>query len=180
MSLSALQGADLSAQSGEGALVTRFTVIRRSLGARTSRDRDQQGAVVVEFALVVPILLLLVFGIFEFGFMLNRDMIIGNASRDGARIASLNGSGAEIRTAITNELAASGIRTNASDIKIDCTLPSGIPCNASTDAVYTAKAESGSTAIIKVTYTYNWITPLASSLFGDDTILMQTTQMRVE
>ena len=44
-----------------------------------------------------------------------------------------------------------------------------------------AKAVSGSTAIIKVTYTYNWITPLASSLFGDNTVLLsQTTQMRVE
>ncbi len=160
--------------------MTRFTVIRRSLAARTGRDRDQRGAVVVEFALVVPILLLLVFGIFEFGYMLNRDMIIGNASRDGARLASLNAGGAEIRTAITDELKASGIITTTADVTIDCVLPDGTPCNASTDAVYTSKAESGSTAIIKVSYTYKWITPLASSLFGDDTILTQTTQMRVE
>ena len=75
------------------------------LGAPPPRDRDQRGAVVVEFALVVPILLLLVFGIFEFGYMLNRDMIIGNASRDGARIASLNGSAARgFSAAITNKL----------------------------------------------------------------------------
>jgi Flp pilus assembly protein TadG len=158
--------------------VARSTVIGRF--SRAGRDRDQRGAVIVEFALVVPILLLLVFGIFEFGYMLNRDMIIGNASRDGARVASLNGSAADIRAAITTELNASGIYTQPSDIKIDCVLPDGTACNASTDAIYTAKAESGSTAVIKVSYTYKWITPLASSLFGNDTVLSQTTQMRVE
>jgi Flp pilus assembly protein TadG len=155
--------------------VTRLPVIRRR-----RRDRDQRGAVVVEFALIVPILLLVLFGIMEFGYMLNRDMIIGNASRDGARVASLNGTAAEIRTAITSELAASGIVTPPSKIKIDCRLPDETPCNANTDPVYTAKAESGSTAIITVTYSYTWITPLVSSLFGDEMELTQTTQMRVE
>ena len=160
--------------------MTRFPVIRRSPGSRTRRDRDQRGAVVVEFALIVPLLLLVVFGIFEFGYMLNRDTIISNASRDGARVASLNGTGAEIRSAITTELAASGIVTTPSKIKIDCKLPDDSPCNATSDATYTSLAEPGSTAIISVSYTYNWITPLIGSVFGGDVELSQTTQMRVE
>ena len=43
---------------------------------RPRRARDQRGAVAVEFALITPMLLLLVFGIIEFGFMLNRDTIV--------------------------------------------------------------------------------------------------------
>ena len=56
-----------------------------SLFRRPRRARDQRGAVAVEFALIMPMLCLLVFGVIEFGYMLNRDMMIGNTSRDGAR-----------------------------------------------------------------------------------------------
>jgi Flp pilus assembly protein TadG len=46
---------------------------------------SQKGAALVEFALVLPILLVLVFGIIEFGVMLFDKAVITNASREGAR-----------------------------------------------------------------------------------------------
>lgn len=135
----------------------------------------------VEFALIVPMLLLLVFGIIEFGYMLNRDTVISNASRDGARVASLNGTYAQIMDTITSELTGVGIGITAPDtvIRIDCKKPDDSPCNA-TQFTYDDLAESGSTATVKVTYTYRWITPMISSLFGTSTVLEQSTQMRVE
>jgi Flp pilus assembly protein TadG len=137
--------------------------------------------VVVEFALIVPMLLLLVFGIIEFGFMLQRDTVVGNASRDGARVASLDGTYAEILSSITTELAGEGISTTSPStvIKIDCKKPDGTACNA-TSTTYNTLAEAGATATVKVTYTYSWITPLVGQIFGDDTTLEQYTQMRVE
>jgi Flp pilus assembly protein TadG len=47
--------------------------------------RTEDGAAAIEFALVLPILLLLVFGIIEFGFALYNKEVITNASREGAR-----------------------------------------------------------------------------------------------
>jgi len=45
----------------------------------------QRGAAVVEFAIVLPLLLLVLFGIIEFGFIMYDKHIITNASREGAR-----------------------------------------------------------------------------------------------
>ncbi len=56
--------------------------IRR--GMRANRAR-QHGTAAVEFALVLPILLLIVFGIIEFGVALYDKAVITNASREGAR-----------------------------------------------------------------------------------------------
>lgn len=46
---------------------------------------DQKGAAIVEFAVVLPLLLVLLFGIIEFGLIMYNKHIITNASREGAR-----------------------------------------------------------------------------------------------
>ncbi len=46
---------------------------------------NQKGAAAVEFALVLPVLLILVFGIVEFSVALYDKAVITNASREGAR-----------------------------------------------------------------------------------------------
>jgi Flp pilus assembly protein TadG len=45
----------------------------------------EQGAAAVEMALVLPLLLLLVFGIIEFGFIFNRYISVTHAAREGVR-----------------------------------------------------------------------------------------------
>jgi Flp pilus assembly protein TadG len=47
--------------------------------------KSQSGASVVEFAFVLPLLLVIVFGIVEFGTLLYNQQLITNASREGAR-----------------------------------------------------------------------------------------------
>ena len=47
--------------------------------------RNQKGAAAVEFAIVLSLLLLLVFGIIEFGLLLYDKAVLTNASREGAR-----------------------------------------------------------------------------------------------
>jgi Flp pilus assembly protein TadG len=143
---------------------------------------SERGVVSVEFALVVPLLLVLVFGIVEFGVMLNRDMIIGNASRDGARAASLNASYAEIRNGVTQELTQSRIPTGAATTSIDiCAFAApATTCSAMTEPGYAAAVGSGKTVMVKVTYEHSFLTPFISSFLGDTVSLQQTTQMRVE
>jgi Flp pilus assembly protein TadG len=60
----------------------------------------------VEFAVVAPIFLLIVMGIFEYGRMVMVQQIITNASREGARQAVLDGSTtAEVTSTVTDYLA---------------------------------------------------------------------------
>ena len=65
---------------------------------------NQNGAAVVEFAVVLPLLLLIVFGIIEFGFLMYNQAMLTNASREGARAGivarSPRRSTAEIRTIV--------------------------------------------------------------------------------
>ena len=69
------------------------------------RWRSEDGAQLVEFALVLPLLLFVVLGIAEFGFIFQRYEVVTNAAREGARMAVLPGydsAGAEdaIRTRV--------------------------------------------------------------------------------
>lgn len=52
------------------------------------RGRGQEGAAAVEFAIVLPVLLLLTLGALDLGHMYFMDHLITNASREGARYAA--------------------------------------------------------------------------------------------
>lgn len=56
---------------------------------------EDSGAAAVEFALVLPLLLLLVFGIMDFGRAYNMQIALTQAAREGVRVAALGGSGSE-------------------------------------------------------------------------------------
>jgi Flp pilus assembly pilin Flp len=48
--------------------------------------KDQDGATAVEFAIILPLLILLVFGIIEISLLLYNKQVITNATREGARL----------------------------------------------------------------------------------------------
>jgi Flp pilus assembly protein TadG len=61
-----------------------------SLRRRLARlSQSETGAELIEFALTLPLLLLLVLGIIEFGFLFREYETVTNAAREGARIAVL-------------------------------------------------------------------------------------------
>src|SRR5262245_19797674 len=55
----------------------------------TPRRSNQRGQAVIELALTLPLLLLVVFGIIDFGFMFQRYESVTNAAREGARLGIL-------------------------------------------------------------------------------------------
>ena len=57
--------------------------------ARRLLHHDESGAAAVEFAMILPLLILLVFGIVQFSLAYNRQQGLHAAAREGARIASL-------------------------------------------------------------------------------------------
>ena len=64
--------------------------------------KGQDGQAMVEMALILPILLMLCLGIFEFGRIMGSFMVINNLARDGARFGVVGHSDAEI----TNQVLA--------------------------------------------------------------------------
>ena len=69
-----------------------------------------RGAELIEFALVTPLLLLLVFGVANFGLMFQRYEVLTNAAREGARVAALPTYGsADVQNRVTQYLSGSGV-----------------------------------------------------------------------
>ena len=56
---------------------------------------NERGAALLEFALVAPILILLVFGIIEYGMFFKDYLTVSNTTRAGARVGSAAGSNAD-------------------------------------------------------------------------------------
>ena len=58
--------------------------------AWTSRRRDQRGAAAVEFALVAPLLIMLVMGVISYGYMLSFRQALSQGAAEGARAAAVS------------------------------------------------------------------------------------------
>ena len=61
------------------------------------RERSERGAVAVEFAILLPLLLMLVLGTIEFGRAYNAQITLTNAARDGVRVMAIANDPAEAR-----------------------------------------------------------------------------------
>jgi len=59
------------------------------MGRLQPRSRDEAGAVAVEFALVLPVLILILFGVLEFGRVWSQVQVFQGAAREGARCAAV-------------------------------------------------------------------------------------------
>ncbi|MFG2056849.1 TadE/TadG family type IV pilus assembly protein [Micromonospora sp. NPDC048930] len=99
-----------------------------------------RGAAAVEFALLLPVVLLIIFGIIDFGRMLNAQIVISQAAREGARAAALIGEG-EGRARVAEATSNSGL------VGAEINGCSGTPA-------------SGDDATAKVTYKFSYLTPL--------------------
>lgn len=78
--------------------------------AVTMSQRNRRGAAAVEFALVVPLFVLLIFGMIEIGRGIMVNQILTNAAREGAREAILEGSTSDrVETVVHDYLTGTGI-----------------------------------------------------------------------
>ena len=96
-----------------------------------------RGQGLVEFALVLPILLLIILGVVDFGRAVYGYNTIGNAARGGGRVAIVSQTASSIQTAAINE--AIGLGTQPADVTIayGCASPYAIGCIASVTVHYT-------------------------------------------
>ncbi len=67
--------------------------------------RQEKGQALVEFALVLPILLILVLGIVVFGQIFFSYQLIQNAARDGARYGTVGSTDAEIMQIVQQKMS---------------------------------------------------------------------------
>ena len=100
---------------------------------RTSR-RGRRGIATVEFAVVFPVIVTVLLGIWEVGRMVDVEGILYNAASVGGRTASTGlNTAAQVQTAVTNYLTLAGISTaNVTVTVSDLTNPGTDPTAATT------------------------------------------------
>ncbi|RFU19040.1 TadE/TadG family type IV pilus assembly protein [Geodermatophilus marinus] len=121
----------------------------------------ERGASVVEFALIVPLLVVLVLGIVEFGHAFQVQGTLSSAAREGARVMALQSNPAAARAAV--RAAAPTLDPAISDAQIAIS-PSACPTAAAT------------TTNVRVTIRYPM--PFLTGFFGADVDLTGTGVMR--
>ena len=125
--------------------------------------RSQKGQSLVETALILPILLLLLFGITDFARICHVYLTLDHAGREAARVATVGAEDAEIIAEIQD--ASVGLNEDKLHIKIS---PKG-----------QANRVSGSDVKIEMTYPVDFLTPIIGQIVGTFQ-LEDTTVMRVE
>ena len=128
--------------------------------ARLRLARSQRGAELIEFALVLPLLLLLVLGIVDFGFLFQRLEVVTNAAREGARIAVLGStySTADVQTRVTDYLVEGGVPITPGNPVITVSSPTlNIPG---------ASSISAKTVEVRYNYSYMFLSGIASFFGG--------------
>jgi Flp pilus assembly protein TadG len=125
----------------------------RQLGLWLWRARRDDGAMAVEFALVVPLLLTVLFAILQFGLTLNNEIQLTDSIREGARAFAIS-------RAVGNPVtAAKAAITNSAPslMPIANVNPqfsvNGAPCT--TDTLCSAAMTAGAYAKVTGTYTCN-------------------------
>ena len=74
------------------------------------RFGGEKGVNLIEFALVSPLLLMVVLGIVDFAIVLHHSEVLTNAAREGARVATLPGYGpADVQTRVDEFTQVGGI-----------------------------------------------------------------------
>ena len=134
----------------------------------TRRRRSERGAELVEYALIVPVLMLILLGICEFGLALQAYIVVSNAAREGARVGMLV-CASDPACYTTDDVSA----------RVVAFVEAGLPSGAATP-VTTCSCESSVRGIsvervaVSYTYQFQFISGIASLFGGSFTTIPMT------
>jgi Flp pilus assembly protein TadG len=157
----------------------------------TVRSASEQGQAIIELALTLPLLLLVVLGVFDFGLMFQRYEVVTNAAREGARLGVLTDqyTTGQARQRAIDYLNAGGVTGNlrtgdctttgaAGDVCVFVSAPSDVTITGTSPAVTVKEV------LVRVEYdhSFTFVGPIMN-LFGGSlgtTPLRVVSRMRVE
>jgi Flp pilus assembly protein TadG len=144
--------------------------------------RSSKGAVAVEFALIFPVFIFMIFAMLDMGRYLIVQMSMNSAAQAGARVGAMSPTLSVIATQIAGSTTDSLVRLSTLDSQTDissvtpeaygCPLNvsdvNDIRCSVLTDTVRCSSQPSNYAVIAVASVTFKWITPLDTILtFAD-------------
>lgn len=123
---------------------------------------QESGQALVEFALVLPLFLLLLFGLIEMSILGYSYISVNNAARTGVRVASVGKDDATIITAITNSMI---LDTSVMTIEISPPYDERL---------------SGQPVTVNISYPVPLIVPIVEGIFPNPFNIEASLSMRLE
>ncbi|MGK2851948.1 MAG: TadE/TadG family type IV pilus assembly protein [Candidatus Limnocylindrales bacterium] len=163
-------------------------MIKGTVQPNPRRRRRARGQSLVEFALVLPIFLLLLFGVIDAGRLVYLHTVLSQAAREGARLTSVEASWlaqghpscgtaggpvcpanatvlkADVLTA-TNRMISPFAAITTSQLYVRCDPSGGAPTGSWTGSSCSSNT-TGSIASVRLESTFTPITPVLSGLIG--------------
>ncbi len=128
----------------------------------------EDGQAMVEFALILPIFLLILCGIIDFGWLFYNQLSLNNACREGARYAVVNTADNADTSAIINHIENTTTTVFAND-GIDISVSYSSPADPTAgDITVSMKAD------------ISFFTPVLSTVLGKEKTITSTVIMKVE
>ena len=117
----------------------------------------EAGQALVEFTMIIPVFCLLLFGLVDFGRAFYTWLIVTNAAREGARVAAVQETAANVDARIYESFCE--------------TYPSNCSLNPSKLTITKTNVQGtrGSAVVIELDYNFDYVTPIGNivALFGD-------------
>jgi Flp pilus assembly protein TadG len=129
------------------------------------RLRTDRGAAAVEFALVAPLFIMLVFGVISFGIVFAQNLALGNGAREAARSAVVEDrTCGQIETTATD--AANSIAMDGADVTVSIKIGQSAStavdaCTGGDSTKPCAGSVAGDSIYIRLDFTSHLIIPLA-------------------
>ena len=140
---------------------------RRARRFRSTYRASRRAAVTLEFALVFPVLLLVILGVIEFSRAFLTEHMLTIATREAARLASLEGSTVEeVQAVLHSYLTPGRIGTDVLDVEISPQVLS--------------ETESGDWVTVSVAVRFEDVSPLSTPFFLAGRVLRAQCTMRRE
>ena len=134
-----------------------------------ARWRSERGAELIEMAVALPLLLLVVMGVVDFGFLFQRYMVLTNAAMEGARVGVLPGyTFADAKNRATAYATAGGVPGTVNATATAISLPGA-----------NGSAWPGMRVVVTHTYQYQYIGPIAGLFGGSFSSVTLTAQSTV-
>jgi Flp pilus assembly protein TadG len=146
---------------------------RMATGRSTSLFKKMKGQSMVEFAMILPLFVLFIIGIFELGRAFFAYIAITNAAREGARVVTFwpgKTTIGDVYTAVTEEIGNSPMVTEdkVNEILMQCGSDYDVQYNV--DSPTTTVADCPSEEPVRVTVTYNF--DLILNFFSTNPIIL--------
>ena len=133
---------------------------------RLASHPTTRGQSLVEFALIIPILLLLLMGILDLGRAVSAYNSVSNAARSAARVAVVDQNEVVVDQAAMDE--AFGLNLGADDVDLNANVNADDPC-----VLQVCEVE------VSVEYTYQAATPIIGNIVGPITV-RSVTRLPIE